>query len=97
MPVISPASETWKNCASKRAPAQRTSSNLRSIWRLMLNPQTVPSGGKFRLLKGIANSALQPRSDRCVATFQMASQSSFVSPFANTRPSTRAPFGFVEK
>lgn len=63
----------------------------------MLNPQTVPSGGKFRLLKGMANSALQPWSERAVSTVQMASQSSFVSPFANTRPSTRAPFGFVAK
>ena len=60
MPVISPASETWKNWVSKRAPAQRASSDFRWIWRPMLNPQTVPSGGKFRLLKGIANSALQP-------------------------------------
>jgi hypothetical protein len=43
----------------------------------MLKPQTVRPAGKLRLLKGIANSAIHPRSVRLVRTFQIASQSAF--------------------
>ena len=63
----------------------------------MLKPQTLWPEGKARLLKGIANSALQPSEERLVLTIQIASQSSLVSPFANTNPSTSAPLGLVEK
>ena len=67
------------------------------MMRLMLKPQTVWPAGKPKLLNGMANSAVQPSSDRFVLTIQMASQSSFVSPLAKISPSTRAPFGLVEK
>ena len=63
----------------------------------MLKPQTVSPAGKLRVLKGMANSALHPAPVCAVRTIQMPSQSSFVSPFANTRPSTMAPAGLVAK
>ena len=63
----------------------------------MLKPQTVSPDGKLRVLNGMANSALHPSSVRAVRTIQMPFQSSFVSPFANTRPSTMAPAGLVAK
>ena len=65
--------------------------------RAILKPQTVSPDGKLRVLNGMANSALHPSSVRAVRTIQMPFQSSFVSPFANTRPSTMAPAGLVAK
>ena len=65
--------------------------------REMLKPQTLDPAGKLRLLNGIANSATHPFGVRLVRTSQMASQSVFRSPFANARPSTSVPAGFVAK
>ena len=60
------------------------------------SPNRLP-GRKAQAFERMENSALQPSSERFVFTIQIASQSSFVSPLAKTRPSTRAPFGLVEK
>ena len=65
--------------------------------RPTLNPQTVRSEGKLKLLNGMANSATQPSAVRRVRTSQMASHSLLDRPLAKASPSTSAPAGFVEK
>jgi hypothetical protein len=62
-----------------------------------LKPHVETSAGKLKLLKGIANSAVQLAWVRRVRTIHIESQSLLVWPLAKIRPSTRAPTGLVEK